>query len=85
MLGKEMVNEKSWEEFRTSKMLWVANRTLHLFGWAICIEGIGENARAYPARVKFRGFDNKSESDGFIGVSKFLKENIEELLDEANQ
>ena len=81
-----MVTKKTWKEFRDSKMLWCANRILHLFGWAIVVEfDDGEIVNAYPARVKFRGFDNKSEQEGFAGLADFVAENADELRREANE
>jgi len=80
-----MVTKKTWEEFRSSKLLWFVNRSLHIFGWAICVE-LDENGNindAYPARVKFRGFDEKSEAEGFLGLSKYLEENITEIRKET--
>ena len=79
-----MVTRKTWKEFRDCKMLWWINMILHTFGWAIVV--IIENdeiVEAYPARVKFRGFDEKNNEDGYFGVSKYLSENAEELLEEA--
>ena len=35
---KDMINKKSWEEFRDSGMLWWINMILHTFGWAITVE-----------------------------------------------
>ena len=53
---------------------------MHTFGWAIVINIEEDNIiDCYPARVKFRGFDNKSEIEGFIKVSDYLKNNIDEL------
>lgn len=47
---------------------------LHTFGWAICVvvdeEGIVD---VYPARVKYRGFSEKINTDGYIKVSKYMK------------
>jgi len=40
---------------------------------------IHEGCNIYPARVKFRGFDNKIEEKGFIKISKYLQDNIEAL------
>ena len=58
---------------------------LHTMGWAICYEFDEENniSEVYPARVKFRGFGDKNNTDGYIKVSQFMKENAEELLQEA--
>ena len=82
-----MMKEKSWQEFRESGLLWWINMILHTFGWAIVLEPSGENEviRAYPARVKFRGFKESNNSEGYIKVSEYLKENIRELTEEARE
>ena len=81
------VQKKTWEEFRSSKLLWFVNRTLHLFGWAIIVEldQDGHANNAYPARVTYRGFDEDTEEDGFVGLTKHLAENIEELQKDLAQ
>jgi len=81
-----MVNEKSWKDFRESGLLWFVNTTLHMFGWAlVCELEEGEITRVYPARVKFRGFTEKINSDGYSKVSKYLKENIDKINEDANE
>ncbi|WP_248499813.1 hypothetical protein [Staphylococcus aureus] len=83
-----MVEKKSWKEFRESGLLWWANHILHTFGWAIVVEVDKETQEitsAYPARVKFRGFDENSNTEGFKNVSKFMKENADVLEQEANE
>ena len=81
-----MVERKTWEEFRECKLLWWINMILHTFGWAIVVQ-IGEDGRtvteAYPARVKFRGFNEENNTIGYIGVSEYIKNNAEELYKEA--
>lgn len=80
-----MINKKSWEEFRECGLLWFINQTLHIFGWAIVIElDDDENiTNAYPARVKFRGFPEETNSEGYMKVSKYLKENADDLYNES--
>lgn len=79
-----VVEKKSWEEFREIGLLWFINIRLHMFGWAICYEIDNEKIiNVYPARVKFRGFDNKTTSEGYEKVTEYLKENIDDLLMEA--
>ena len=79
-----MVDKKSWDEFRDCKMLWWINMILHTFGWSIVTEmHEGKIFNVYPARVKFRGFDEKNNTEGYIGVSQYLVNNAEELLKEA--
>lgn len=81
-----MINRKEWEEFRESGLLWLVNQTLHVFGWGIVIE-VHDNkiTSAYPARVKFRGFSEASNTKGYMNVSRYLKENIDELEKEARE
>lgn len=80
-----MVKRKTWEEFRESGMLWWINMILHTFGWAIVFEYDKKQKieRVYPARVKFRGFDEKTNTEGYIKVSSYIKENANELLEES--
>ncbi len=84
-----MLIKKDWNAFREIGLLWFINRTLHLFGWAIVIDyedmEKGIIREVYPARCKFRGFDEKSESEGFINVTKYLKNNINELEKETKE
>lgn len=81
----QMVNRKSWEEFRETGLLWWVNMILHTFGWAICVD-IGSDGKivdAYPARVKFRGFSEANNSIGYINISKYMVENSDMLLSES--
>jgi len=79
-----MVTKKSWNEFRSTGLLFAANQFLHFFGWAIVFsfDEQGELIEVYPARVKFRGFDEKSTDEGYKQVTEYVKENIEELSKE---
>lgn len=60
---------------------------LHTFGWAIVfsVEEDGEIKDIYPARVKFRGFDEKSNTKGYINVSRYMKDNSNELFKESKE
>ena len=63
------------------------NSFLHIFGWAIVIE-LDENNKvisSYPARVKFRGFDEANVSKAYINLSKFMEENASDLKKEAEE
>ena len=83
-----MINKKSWKEFRESGLFWLTNTFLHAFGWALVVELDKESKEitsVYPARVKFRGFDEKTNTDGYIKISKYIKDNADELLEEAKQ
>lgn len=83
-----MIDKKTWQEFRDSGLFWWINMILHTFGWAIVVEIDKETKEitcAYPARVKFRGFDEKNNEVGYIKVSKYLKENSEDLYNESQE
>lgn len=82
-----MIERKTWEEFRDCKLLWWVNRLLHTFGWAIVvnIKKSGKIGEVYPARVKFRGFDEKNETEGFIGLTQHLQQNVDELVAETKE
>lgn len=81
-----MVTKKDWKEFRDTGLLWLVNSVLHLFGWAIVCEIDGGKIKeVYPARVKYRGFDEKSNTEGYIKVSQYLQENISDLTREAQE
>lgn len=81
-----MVDPKTWGEFRQTGLLLFVNNFLHIFGWAIVFH-YDENkniTQVIPARVKFRGFDNKDVDKAHIALADHLKENIDELVKEVN-
>jgi hypothetical protein len=84
-----MITRKEWGEFQSSGLLWFVNRTLHLFGWAIVFEYDNRPGNedvlsaVYPARCKFRGFDDKTETAGFQNLTKYFGANSKELLKET--
>ena len=81
------MEEKTWKEFRESGLLWFVNTILHLFGWAIVVytNDNGDIKNVSPARVSWRGFSEESNEKGYKSVTKFLNENIEDLLKEVDQ
>jgi hypothetical protein len=87
MKNKTMVSKRTWEEFRDTELLWWTNRFLHLLGWAIVLEwdSNGKIKQVYPARVKFRGFSEQIERNGFIGLSAYMKREAKILDKEANE
>ncbi len=83
----EMVNRRSWQEFRESGLLWWVNRILHTFGWAIVVDvdkGTGVITDCYPACVRFRGFDEKSETEGFKKISIYMKNSSDHVIEDSN-
>lgn len=80
-----IIREKSWKDFRDAGLLWWINMILHTFGWAIVFVSNGNDdiVNVYPARVKFRGFNEKNNDVGYMKVSKYINENAFELLKES--
>lgn len=79
-----MLHEKTWDEFAENGLLWFVNRILHLFGWAITLDVVdGVVTKAYPARTNFRGFDEDTEQNGYYDLTKYLKHNINDLLEDC--
>ena len=59
---------------------------LHTMGWAIVV-GIEDDSTisdAYPARVKFRGFSEKINTKGYQKISQYMRDNADDILNEAN-
>ena len=80
---KNMIEEKNWDAFRATGLLWFVNQLLHAFGWAIVInidEETGVVQNAFPARVKFRGFDEKSQTDGYTKLTEYVHREADDLL-----
>ncbi len=92
MSEPKMVTPATWEEFRSAGLLWWVNRMLHLFGWAIVVEvpkdETGDGApisKCYPARVRFRGFGDASEEEGFIKTTEHLRDEMDRLIEEVHE
>lgn len=78
--------KKTWSEFRNSGMLWWVNTMLHMCGWSlVATKKDGEITELYPARVDFRGFSEDSNTDGYRKVTKYLKQNINDLYNEIKE
>ena len=93
---KSSIKQESWEDFRATGLLLVVNQILHIFGWAIVmdveplLDAKGHHIkeeytvnRVYAARVKFRGFDDKSMTRAYKKISIYMKKNASKLIKEA--
>ena len=78
----DQIERKSFKEFRETGLLLFVNQFLHIFGWALIVE-VNENNEEtdfYPARCKFRGFGEKNTTRAYQRVTKYLAQNIPDLL-----
>lgn len=81
---KKTVEPRTFTEFRATGLLLYINFILHAFGWAFVIE-VDENnevTKCYPARVKFRGFDEQSTSEEHEKIANYLAENAPNFPEE---
>jgi hypothetical protein len=78
---------KTWEEFRATGLLYFINRFLHIFGWSIVLDVDTETQKTlnvYPARANWRGFSSDGVTNAAYGkITRYMAENIEELLEEV--
>lgn len=73
-----MLKKISNKEFQESGLLWFLNTILHVFGMAISWE-YSEKDNIDQLYI-YRGFSEETNSDGYKKVSKYLANNIPELL-----
>ena len=79
-----MVRRKTWIDFKKTGLLWFINTILHAFGWAIIVEMENKTIKdVYPARIKFRGFNEKSNTEGYQKLSKYMRDKGENLYEES--
>lgn len=84
-IKKEMLVRNTWIEFKNSGMLFFANLILQVFGWSIVIilSEEGEFLDAYPARSKYRGFNDESMKRGYTRISEYMRDHYDELIRDA--
>lgn len=73
-----MVKFITGTEFRDSGALWYINTLLHAFGMAITWNPETDELKA--ALVKFRGFGEVNNDEGYRKLTEYMKNNAEELL-----
>jgi len=79
-----MITKKEWSEFQNTGLLLIINQLLHCFGWAIVFEKENDIiVSVYPARVKFRGFDNEDTSEAYKKLSQYMVDNAAALHEEV--
>ena len=72
-----MIEIKDWKEFKDSGLLWYANLFLHAFGWCLLVEQ--DDDAGVPARTDFRGFSTDINDAGYLKLTEWVKDHINEL------
>jgi hypothetical protein len=80
MDNRNMLEPRTWEEFRESGFFFFTNYILQLFGWCIVIEKEeGKITRCYPARTHYRGFSDDAVTDSNKKMLHDILMNIPDL------
>lgn len=76
-----MIEIKDWKEFKDSGLLWYANLFLHAFGWCLLVEqdDDGNVIAGVPARTDLRGFSTDINDAGYLKLTEWIKDHINEL------
>lgn len=76
-----------WQEFADTGLLWLVNTILMVFGYSICIEynEDGNEVVAYPIKTKFRGFSEKTNTEKYKILTKYMKNNVDRLLKDIEE
>lgn len=82
-----MIEKRTWEEFRNIGLLWWINMIMHTLGWSIVVEveDNGVISNVYPGRVKYRGFSEDINTDGYTKLSNYIMKEADTLLKEASE
>ena len=80
-----MVDQKTWEEFQSTGLLWLVNTFLHTFGWTLMtqVDDDGNIIGGVPCRTDYRGFTTDINDEGYLKVTDWLKENIDMLEEDV--
>lgn len=85
-MTNDSLRVQPWKAFQAAGMLWLINRTLHLFGWAVFVQVDADGTvSAYPARTTYRGFAPESEARGFKSVTDYMAANAADLQREVDE
>lgn len=71
------IEQKDWSSFRKTGLFMFVNTILHAFGWVLVIsidDETKEVTEVFPARTKYRGFDNKDQDEMHTKIADYLAE-----------
>ena len=80
-----MLDQKTWEEFQSTGLLWLVNTFLHTFGWTLMtqVDDDGNIIGGVPCRTDYRGFTTDINDEVYLKVTDWLKENIDILEEDV--
>lgn len=76
--------KKSWDEFQKTGLILLTNQFLHIFGWALAYERNDGHIIVYPTRVRYRGFDEGTQTRAYEKIQKYMVENAKTIYEESD-
>lgn len=81
MDDKNILEPRTWEEFRDSGFFFFTNYILQFFGWSLIMEKEdGKITKCYPARTHHRGFSDDAIQSNNVKMIRFIDQNAPELF-----
>ncbi|MBR4792668.1 MAG: hypothetical protein IK038_03280 [Bacteroidaceae bacterium] len=80
---KDELTPISWDAFRNTGLLAFVNGFLHIFGMTIAHDR--NTGIAFPARTKWRGFNNEAWTKAYRKLSDYMVGTAKILKDEADE
>lgn len=81
--NEPMLQDMDINEFREHGFLILVNTILHAYGVALTFNPKRPEDGLRPAFCKFRGFPEESMSRMYQGLSEYINENAERLVEES--
>jgi hypothetical protein len=84
MKNTSTITRTTWREFKKTKLLWLINSILQIFGWAILLQydsDTNEICDVYPARIKHRKDSEESNIAEHENLMWYLQNNIQIFVD----
>ena len=81
----DSMHEVSVQEFSESGVLFLVNQFMHAFGFTLSYDPNKLSSQLTINRTKFRGFSDESITKGYTNVAKYMKENADDLIKEAEE
>ena len=82
----EVIERRTWKEFRSTGALLFVNSFLQIFGWSIAVDvdDDGSIKEVYPIRTAFRGFSEKNVDEAYMKLADYIAENAIRIKDEGH-
>jgi hypothetical protein len=79
------MERRTWDEFRSTGLLYLTNKVLHAFGWVIVWAKDDETGAvsAFPARTSYRTHSPESEASGQQRLQAWVRDGFDAVVQET--